>query len=248
MNKSQSIDKNLLAVSLDWLLLKQESIQDNDVNCNQLIFTKNIPIKLAKSKNSFLITSNYFLLNREKISNLSLDENSKLIFFFSEGITQSVDEGLFELSPLLKCLFDYVLEIGYLSDANEVHKAVYTLINSCILKAKARTFSVAIPKDARTSKLYQLLVVERQFDENLDELAKKVGASARTIERLLEAEIGMNFSNWRRIMQMQLALSLLAQGKSITEIAMEVGYKSSSAFINVFKKQMGVSPKKYLKK
>jgi methylphosphotriester-DNA--protein-cysteine methyltransferase len=44
-----------------------------------------------------------------------------------------------------------------------------------------------------------------------------------------------------------LRLKLLAQGKSVTEAAVAVGYDSMSAFIEMFHKMLGTTPQMYFR-
>jgi AraC-like DNA-binding protein len=41
------------------------------------------------------------------------------------------------------------------------------------------------------------------------------------------------------------ALRLLAAGRPVTSVALDVGYESASAFIAMFKRTLGVTPHRY---
>ena len=71
------------------------------------------------------------------------------------------------------------------------------------------------------------------------------GASLRTFERLFVEETGLSLAAWRRHSRLLTSLSLLAQGKSIGEVAHAVGYESAAAFSTAFKQCFGVSPSSY---
>jgi len=71
------------------------------------------------------------------------------------------------------------------------------------------------------------------------------GASLRTFERLFVEETGLSLAAWRRNSCLLTSLSLLAQGKSIGEVAHAVGYESAAAFSTAFKQCFGVSPSSY---
>jgi AraC-like DNA-binding protein len=42
-------------------------------------------------------------------------------------------------------------------------------------------------------------------------------------------------------------MQLLACGDQVTAVALEAGYSSTSAFISMFRKQLGTTPARYLK-
>jgi len=53
------------------------------------------------------------------------------------------------------------------------------------------------------------------------------------------------FFQWRRRMRLMHALRLLAAGRGVTEVGLEVGYSSTSAFIAAFKRELGTTPFRY---
>ena len=56
----------------------------------------------------------------------------------------------------------------------------------------------------------------------------------------------MGFSRWKQKLRVLKSLELLVVDVPLTDIAFQLGYESTSAFITGFKKQLGCSPKKYL--
>jgi AraC-like DNA-binding protein len=55
----------------------------------------------------------------------------------------------------------------------------------------------------------------------------------------------MTFREWRRQARLLMALEYLASGKDITTVAHEVGYHSTDAFIETFRKCLGATPSRY---
>ena len=55
----------------------------------------------------------------------------------------------------------------------------------------------------------------------------------------------MSFGKWRQQLRLLHALKLLASGESVTAVAFEVGYDSTSAFIAAFKTVLGKTPARY---
>ncbi|MBW7982265.1 AraC family transcriptional regulator [Enterobacillus tribolii] len=79
----------------------------------------------------------------------------------------------------------------------------------------------------------------------LAEWAKRVYTTERTLSRRCQQELGMAFSEWRQRLRFLHSLTLLEQGKTVQEVALEVGYSSSSAFIVMFQQISGTTPERY---
>ena len=73
------------------------------------------------------------------------------------------------------------------------------------------------------------------------------GARPQPLEAAREAarRSGMSFGEWRRRCRLLEAMRLLARGSSVTDVALESGYASTSAFVGAFKALFGVTPGQY---
>jgi signal transduction histidine kinase/AraC-like DNA-binding protein/CheY-like chemotaxis protein len=79
-----------------------------------------------------------------------------------------------------------------------------------------------------------------------DDIASHVGLSGRHLTRCFRQEIGVTPTTYLHRYRLRQAKLLLRAGrKSITEIAMEVGFSSSGYFSRVFRQEAGVSPREY---
>ena len=95
------------------------------------------------------------------------------------------------------------------------------------------------------------IVEERVNKEELtvEELSKQIGLSRVHLYRKIKHLTGMSVSEFIRLVKLKMALPLLKNsGKSISEIAFEVGFSSPSYFTKSFKEQFGFSPTEYQKK
>lgn len=100
-------------------------------------------------------------------------------------------------------------------------------------------------KDKRLRALADELMDDPGNPLTLEEWSSHVGASERTLARIFIKETGMTFGHWRQQVRLLDALARLARGDSVTEVAYDSGYASQSAFISMFKKALGKTPKKY---
>jgi signal transduction histidine kinase/AraC-like DNA-binding protein len=79
------------------------------------------------------------------------------------------------------------------------------------------------------------------------DIAAYVGLSERHLTRTFRQEVGITLSTYLNRYRVREAKALLDAGsKNITEIAMEVGFSSSSYFTRVFQQEVGVSPRAYM--
>ena len=103
-----------------------------------------------------------------------------------------------------------------------------------------------VPRDARLRKILDIYLSTPADPRSLQDWAIDVGASSRTLERRFMAEFGLPFREWRQHMRLLGALPLLGAGRPITQVALEVGYETPSAFSTMFRRLMGVTPSEYL--
>ncbi len=118
------------------------------------------------------------------------------------------------------------------------------LIKQEIGRARELSLRVPLPKDARLQRLCAELLANPADRRTLDQWAVEAGASARTLARLFERDLGMGFNRWRQRIRLHAALEAISRGESISRVARQHGYLSASAFSAAFGKVMGVSPSK----
>lgn len=100
--------------------------------------------------------------------------------------------------------------------------------------------------DPRAQRVMKTLFASPGDHETMEELCRHCGASKRTIQRLFLQETKMTFSKWRQQLRLLHAMQRLASGEKVTAAALEAGYNSTSAFISMFRKQLGTTPRRYL--
>jgi AraC-like DNA-binding protein/mannose-6-phosphate isomerase-like protein (cupin superfamily) len=102
-----------------------------------------------------------------------------------------------------------------------------------------------MPTDRRLRRIVELCLEDPTLRLTIDEWGARVGASNRTLSRLFSDQTGMPFVKWRQQLHVGLALQKLAAHESVTNIAIDLGYESTSAFIAMFKRSMGTTPSRY---
>lgn len=80
---------------------------------------------------------------------------------------------------------------------------------------------------------------------SLAQWAEHVFVSERTLARLFVREVGISFGEWRQRLRFLCAVDELNAGKSIKEIAFDMGYSTASAFIAMFQRHAQCTPEQY---
>jgi AraC-like DNA-binding protein len=111
----------------------------------------------------------------------------------------------------------------------------------------ARTAIVRVPRlvDDRLARIADALHRDPGDPRTLPEWGRLVGASGRTLARLVERDTGMGFERWRTSLRIAHAAQLLAAGETVTSAGARVGYATPSAFVAAFRRVVGVPPGTY---
>ena len=149
------------------------------------------------------------------------------------------------INNFLKVLILEANQITFDYDWNGTDGRLLQLILDRLSLAPAVIFQLPFPKDPRLLTMLSALQKEPSLGHNLAQWGKIVGASTRSLSRLFKNETGLSYRVWRQRLNIQIALSELSKGTSVTNISLHLGYESPSAFIHMFKENTGVTPKNY---
>ncbi|CAB5645808.1 AraC family transcriptional regulator [Pseudomonas putida] len=103
-------------------------------------------------------------------------------------------------------------------------------------------FSLPLPRHPGLLALCNGLIAAPDQSQTLQQWARELGCSEKTLMRLFQRETGLSFRNWRQRMRLLSSLALLEAGESVTEAALGCGYDSTSAYIAAFKQLFGATP------
>ena len=94
-------------------------------------------------------------------------------------------------------------------------------------------------------KIQDTLLMDPADGRTLNQWAAELGIQQRTLMRRLKSETGMTFRQWRRQIRILKAIEALATGSPVTSVAYDVGYGTTSAFIEAFRQHTGRTPARY---
>lgn len=145
--------------------------------------------------------------------------------------------------PLLRELIVEAVRLGELRTRMPLHRALTHLIVSHLQAASPIPTVLAMPRDGRARTVAEKVLAESTRHRTLAQLCKAAGTSPRTVERLFHRELGTDFETWRRQARLMRAVELLVTGHSVKQTASMVGYRQPSAFVAMFRRALGTTPK-----
>lgn len=157
----------------------------------------------------------------------------------------SADCFVVTVTPLLRELIRAATAMPALYPLGGREERVMSLILDEIEALKTAPLHLPEPSDSRLRKIADGLRDDPADNRTLDDWARVVGASVRTVARRFQAETGLSFAQWRQQARLLAALVRLAGDVPVTNVALDLGYESPSAFIAMFKRAFGTTPGRY---
>jgi transcriptional regulator GlxA family with amidase domain len=154
---------------------------------------------------------------------------------------------MFNSSELLFAIVNRVLVWNVREPLNPAKKHLIAMLCDEIRQPEKQPLRLTIPREERLARVADALLDDVGDDRTLDDWAHVAGMARRTFMRAFSAQVGMSFGRWRQQARLFAALEMLAQRKSVTEVAIAVGYDSVSAFIEMFRTMLGTTPQTYFR-
>lgn len=173
--------------------------------------------------------------------------------FRSLWIAQEAGAGLpdeptvHSVGPLLKALIAEAAELDGQADEDGYAGRVTRLILDQLRRAPPIAAALPWPRSDALARLCKTLYADPADPRSAEDWGHVLGMSPRTLSRRFEAEIAMSLRSWRRRVRLFKAIELLGGGMDVTSVALELGYRSASAFIYAFRTEMGTSPRRYMR-
>lgn len=186
-----------------------------------------------------------------------------------EGIRQGIDKlhGLFKDVPIAYCknitadiykmlLYKLTVKIGYTMNRQLLHYDNEDIGGFSIWLEEVFTGLLNELNERKENSDFHLFEMAKEYIRNnydsnitLEELAHKMGFSPSYFSQLFKIKTGKSFVQYKNEIRLNKAKEMLFQsGKSITEVAIDVGYNDLTYFIRVFKNFTGLTPNEYKRK
>lgn len=126
----------------------------------------------------------------------------------------------------------------------EQERVVAVLLDE-IRRAPHEPLHLPMPTDPRLLRIAKAILDRPDDDRTAEEWADWGALSPRTLRRLVLAETGLSFAQWRQQARLTHALEMLARGDPVAIVSDALGYATPSNFIAMFRRAFGDSPAHY---
>jgi len=149
------------------------------------------------------------------------------------------------VSPLLRSLLIAASEIDAEYAPGSRDELVMSLLVAELERAPRLPLSAPFPTTPVLRTLCQAFLDHPSPHDTIDQWAERSAMDRRSFTRRFRRETGMSFGAWRQQACLVTALPLLAEGRSVTAVALDLGYDSPAAFSTMFRRLIGMSPTRY---
>lgn len=149
------------------------------------------------------------------------------------------DTGAVGVTSAVRALFS---ELGQRALHPEVRALAERAAFRLLDPVETLRLDLPMPDDDRSRRVANAVLVDPSDSRTLREWGLVVGASERNLSRLFKKESGMSFAEWRTRARLRLAIELLAAELPVAAVARRVGYATPSAFVQAFRRELGMTP------
>ena len=151
------------------------------------------------------------------------------------------------ISPLLHQLLLASLDLPALYDTRGRDGALAQLLLHEVGLAHTMPLFAPMPQDPPLARLCKAFLRAPSIQATPQQWADQLHKSLRTFTRLFSQQTGMSFGAWRQQACLLAALPRLSAGQAITQVALDLGYDSPSAFSTMFRKHLGQAPSEFIR-
>ncbi|QKJ87968.1 AraC family transcriptional regulator [Paramixta manurensis] len=152
---------------------------------------------------------------------------------------------LLKVGPIASAIMEDCAERQVLNPQTAQDLRLCEVLYDQLHKAEVQTSYLPYSSDKYLAPILQALEQNPADNTTLAQWAQRVYTTERTLARRCRALLGMSFSEWRQRLRFLHAISLLEQGKTVQDTALDLGYSSASALIVMFQQQSGTTPERY---
>ncbi len=175
------------------------------------------------------LSSDYNLLFKNKIGERSLDihrERMRVLRTLS-------------ITPLIRELTGTLFLKNLSTKTNGLMTA---LILQLVQEAPVTPADLALPAETGLRRTAEMILSKGLWNTPLEQFAAALNMTPVTFSRHFQTDTGMTFRDWRHRARLTLSMELLAQGLTVKQTALRLGFSDPCVFTAAFRRLFGATP------
>ena len=149
------------------------------------------------------------------------------------------------VTPLLKELIVRAVALPATYDENGDEGLLMRLLMAEVRRLPPCALDLPLPDSADLTRLCERVLADLSTRRPCDLDANDLNTSTRTLYRRFLRETGITFARWKQQARLLESIRRLAEGVSVTTVALDLGYESPSAFSTMFRRSLGIAPRAF---
>ncbi|RQV69632.1 AraC family transcriptional regulator [Burkholderia cenocepacia] len=176
-------------------------------------------------------------LNSAAFRNLYVDDSLNL------GMPDACT--VYSITGLLRALIIELESAERRADSTAYIDKLHDLVIEQLRRLPVQGFHLPWPQSHQLNRLCEALYANPADTRGVDDWSRELGTTTRTLARHFRKEVGITIREWRYRLRLFIALEWLCAGRNVTDIALDLGYASPSAFTFMFRQEMGCPPSEW---
>ena len=210
----------------------------------------NLPVNALLNHNTKLIS---VLIRIEKFHSLFSETSESIPFLSDENINKKFYKE-YKLTPIMTTILVQMMNQNISDNVKKLYfkGKVFELLSLLFNVGKEMNIEqcpfLADDKNVKKIKKAKEIIISRMSEPpSLKELADQVEISLKNLKEGFKQVYGNTVFGFLYDYKMNVASNMLSsKNYNVNEVALHLGYSTSSHFINAFKSKFGTTPKKYL--
>lgn len=120
--------------------------------------------------------------------------------------------------------------------------ATMTAVHAVVGALLREDGTTPIPRSRPAREVAIALLRDPRRGDSVEQWARQVHVSAKTLQRAFVSDTGLPFSRWRTKVRLSAAVSMLRSGDSVSRTSAQVGFRSPSAFAAACRAELAMTP------
>lgn len=151
-----------------------------------------------------------------------------------------------DVTPLLRELVVRAVALPVRYDEEGDDGLLMRLLMAEIRRLPQCALDLPLPESPDLTRLCERILGDLPTRRPCGADAQAMDMSSRTLYRRFRRETGISFARWKQQARLLESIRRLAEGASVTTVAMDLGYESASAFSAMFRRTLRIAPRAFI--